>query len=120
MSAELAAPEPPVAPTMLRRIRHVVAHPSVVLAAMVALALALRVVGSVPVITSDEGYWMMRTLRFGAALAAGDWDETYRSGHPGVTVMWVGLLGIGPGGLAPYLPRAYARFERLQYSPGYL
>ncbi len=60
-----------------------------VLAALFALALALRVVGSVPVITSDEGYWMQRTLRFGAALAAGDWVSTYCRGHPGVTVMWL-------------------------------
>jgi 4-amino-4-deoxy-L-arabinose transferase-like glycosyltransferase len=45
--------------------------------------------------TSDEGYWLQRTVAFGNAVLDGDWAATARSGHPGVTVMWVGLFGIG-------------------------
>ena len=38
--------------------------------------------------TSDEGYWLQRTVRFGEAVLTRDWVQTARSGHPGVTVMW--------------------------------
>src|SRR5215212_1615155 len=48
------------------------------------------------VLTADEGYWVNRTVRFAAGLAAGDLTATFRTGHPGVSVMWVGLIGIGP------------------------
>ena len=71
-------------------------------------------------LTSDEGFWTQRTLRFGAALAHQDWSSTYRSGHPGVTLMWVGLLGVGPERLAPFLPNWSMDPLLVQRAPGYL
>src|SRR3712207_6445005 len=79
----------------------------VILTACFALAVVLRAVGLYEGATTDEGYWMQRTVRFGAALARGDFEGTYRSGHPGVTVMWIGLLGIGPDRLAPLASPRY-------------
>ncbi len=59
------------------------------------IGLFARLYGLDLVFTSDEGYWMQRTVRFGGALFQGDYASTYRSGHPGVTVTWVGLAGVG-------------------------
>ena len=84
------------------------------------LALLPRLVGLGTTLTSDEGYWMQRTVAFGAALTRGDLKSTYRSGHPGVTVTWIGLLGIGPGRAASFRPSQYLRLEELQRTPGYL
>ena len=78
--------------------------PVVLAVACFVVALVPRLAGLESYLTSDEGYWMQRTLRFGAALARGDLNATYRSGHPGVTVTWVGLLGVGPERLSSYLP----------------
>ncbi|MFN8635782.1 MAG: hypothetical protein U0893_18190 [Chloroflexota bacterium] len=70
--------------------------------------------------TTDEAYWMQRSVRFGAALARGDFASTLRAGHPGVTVTWLGVLGIGPERLARYLPERYTQLEVLEVAPGYL
>jgi len=70
--------------------------------------------------TTDEAYWIQRSIRFGAALARGDLASTFRAGHPGVTVMWVGLLGIGPERLAPFLPERFTSLENLEDARGYL
>lgn len=93
--------------------------PSIVIVCL-AVALALRVISPVAAITSDEGYWMQRTVRFGAALERGDFPSTYRSGHPGVTVMWVGLLGIDRADLQRFLPVRFTNHVTLESSPGYL
>ena len=37
---------------------------------------------------------MWRSLRFSQALAQGEWADTAQIGHPGVTTMWLGSLGI--------------------------
>ncbi|MFN0073280.1 MAG: ArnT family glycosyltransferase [Chloroflexota bacterium] len=87
---------------------------------MLVLALVPRLLELRPTVTSDEGYWMQRTVRFGAALARGDLGQTYRSGHPGVTTMWVGLLGIGPERLTPFLPTRFTNYVTLQKHPMYL
>lgn len=70
--------------------------------------------------TTDEAYWIQRTLRFGAALWRGDLSSTYRAGHPGVSVMWVGLLGVGPDRLQAFLSDRFVRIEVLEREPGYL
>ena len=57
---------------------------------------------------------MQRSVRFGAALARGDLASTFRAGHPGVTVMWTGLVGIGPERLAPFLPERFAQYSVLE------
>lgn len=59
------------------------------------LALLPRVFGLSDFITTDEAYhWIDRTERFSAALASGRLAETLQTGHPGVTVMWLGSLGL--------------------------
>jgi hypothetical protein len=45
-------------------------------------------------ITPDELNWVHRSIRFREALLAGRWAETLVSGHPGVTTIWAGALGI--------------------------
>src|SRR5690348_5120851 len=58
-------------------------------------ALVPRVSGLADFITTDEAYhWITRTERFSAALAQQKWRETIQTGHPGVTIMWLGGLGL--------------------------
>jgi len=83
------------------------------------VAFFTRSVGAELAYTSDEGYWMQRTIRFGAALARNDFGQTYRIGHPGVTVMWVGLAGIGPERLRAYLPQRFTAFTALERDARY-
>lgn len=90
-----------------------------VLAAAFALALLPRLVGVDGYLTSDEGYWMQRTAQFSAALQRHDWARTYRSGHPGVTVMWTGVLGMPSSRLDPLASAVTARTSELQKVPGY-
>jgi hypothetical protein len=84
------------------------------------VSLGIRLTGLELYATTDEGYWMQRSVRFGAALARGDLASTYRAGHPGVSVMWTGLLGIGTERLAPFLPGRYTRYDVLERDRGYL
>jgi hypothetical protein len=86
---------------------------------LLVLALGPRLIELRPTVTSDEAYWVQRSVRFGAALARGDLAQTYRSGHPGVTTMWVGLLGIGPRRLEPFLPVRFTNYYTLEKASGY-
>jgi hypothetical protein len=90
------------------------------LLACFGLALVHRSAGLDLAITADEGYWIQRTLRFSAALARGDLNSTYRTGHPGVSVMWLGSLGIGPERLAPFLSDGYIGHTAIQTHPAFL
>jgi len=45
-------------------------------------------------VAPDEPSWVWRSINFSQALAAGDWAGTAQMGHPGVTTMWLGSLGI--------------------------
>ena len=58
------------------------------------VALALRLPGLGSFLTPDENLWATRTTRFLTALSAGDWAATSITGHPGVTTMWAGSLGL--------------------------
>src|SRR5262245_31080082 len=59
------------------------------------LALVPRAAGLADFVTTDEVYhWIGRVERFSAALAARDWPATSQTGHPGVTLMWLGSLGL--------------------------
>src|SRR5688572_20905159 len=71
-------------------------EPLVLVALCVFVGLGSRLYGANLAYTSDEGYWLHRTVVFGNAVLNGEFATTFRSGHPGVTVMWAGLLGIGP------------------------
>src|SRR5688572_3806130 len=41
----------------------------------------------------DERSWLTRSGNFYLALASGDWAATFQRYHPGVTTMWLGMLG---------------------------
>lgn len=57
--------------------------------------LAPRAAGLADFLTTDEAYhWISRTERFATALAEGRWGATNLTGHPGVTLMWLGSLGL--------------------------
>lgn len=62
--------------------------------AFVALALLVRWVSLGRYVTPDEPIWVMRSVRFADAIAAGDWAAIPQTGHPGVTTMAVGALGV--------------------------
>ncbi len=66
-----------------------------ILLAVGLLALIPRLTDLDRPLTIDEPVWFERSSRFGAALAAGDWGGTFQTGHPGVTTMWLGVVGMG-------------------------
>lgn len=58
------------------------------------LALLPRILYPSTPITWDEPKWVNRSLRFRNALQEAEWGQTYLVGHPGVTTMWAGTVGI--------------------------
>ncbi len=58
------------------------------------VSLALRLAGLDSFLTPDENLWAARTTQFLTALSASDWAATNITGHPGVTTMWAGSLGL--------------------------
>ena len=62
--------------------------------ALFALALLPRVLTLDAFVTWDEPTWVFRSARFLEALSDGRWADTAQAGHPGVTTMWSGALGI--------------------------
>src|ERR1041385_6009963 len=44
-------------------------------------------------VTTDEVLWLDRSGKFYYALAHHDFAATFQKSHPGVTVMWAGLVG---------------------------
>jgi hypothetical protein len=46
-------------------------------------------------ITADEDTWVGLAGNFARAVSTGQYARTYQLGHPGVTSLWVDLLGIG-------------------------
>jgi hypothetical protein len=88
------------------------------LAQAAALALLLLVVAAGPRLaglgeatTEDEDQWMARSGGFAQALASRDWRATFQIGHPGVTTMWVAVLGLGLERAREFAPAE--RSERL-------
>jgi hypothetical protein len=58
------------------------------------LALLPRIIHLNVFVGPDEFSWVLRSANFAQALATGELGETYQTGHPGVTVMWVGTFEI--------------------------
>jgi hypothetical protein len=84
----------PIAPQAARRA-WVVGSPALLAALLGAIALFPRILGLADFITTDEAYhWIARTERFSDAIASGRWAATMQTGHPGVTLMWLGSLGL--------------------------
>ncbi|MCE7981004.1 MAG: hypothetical protein DYG89_07405 [Caldilinea sp. CFX5] len=53
-----------------------------------------RVLALDTVVTIDERKWLARAANFYQALSTDNWAATFQREHPGVTVMWAGLLGL--------------------------
>ena len=81
---------------MPRRIGRASLFPLTFAILIAALALPPRILETDRFVTTDELFWIGRTANFGRALTNGQLDQTFQSGHPGVTTMWMALLGIGP------------------------
>lgn len=62
--------------------------------ALVALGLVLRLIPINQYVTPDEPAWVYRSIRFADAVMARDWTAIPVPGHPGVTTMWLGIMGI--------------------------
>ncbi|MEI6179653.1 MAG: glycosyltransferase family 39 protein, partial [Chloroflexales bacterium] len=59
------------------------------------VALLPRLSGLPDFFTTDEAYhWITRTERFAVAVGAGRWADTILTGHPGVTLLWLGGCGL--------------------------
>ncbi len=63
-------------------------------AALFILALGPRVLSLDAFLTPDEFLWVYRSVHFFAALVSGNLSSTFITGHPGVTTMWTGVVGL--------------------------
>lgn len=73
------------------------------------LAFLPRLVAIGRYITPDELIWVYRSVLFREALLDGRWAETLVAGHPGVTTMWLGTIGISLQ--MGFVPEAAATYE---------
>ena len=62
--------------------------------ALLVLALWLRLPGLDTFLTADEATWSAGAIQFLNGLRSGDWAATNISGHPAVTTVWAGVLGL--------------------------
>ncbi len=53
-----------------------------------------RVIGLDKLVTIDETRWLAGSANFLQAISHGDFANTYQKEHPGVTVLWMGALGV--------------------------
>src|SRR5688572_17848978 len=95
-------------------------EPLVLVALCVFVGLGSRLYGANLAYPSDEGYWLHRTVVSGNAVLNGEFATTFRSGHPGVTVMWAGLLGIGPERVRTFAGEQSRTAPGLEAAPGAL
>ncbi|MFN0070465.1 MAG: hypothetical protein ACKVVP_03110, partial [Chloroflexota bacterium] len=81
----------------MRQIRVGYQHAGLLVLALLifVMSLAPRLAGRDTYVTLDEDNWLKRTAGFTYALWSGELRRTYQNGHPGVTTMWVGMLGMG-------------------------
>jgi len=63
-------------------------------AAIFIVALLVRLTPSGLYVTPDEPIWVMRSIAFLQAVEAGDWADVPQTGHPGITTMALGALGV--------------------------
>ncbi len=62
--------------------------------ALFVVAMVVRLAPMGRYVTPDEPIWVLRAVRFGDAVAAGDWAAIPETGHPGLTTMALGALGV--------------------------
>ncbi len=77
-------------------MRALIRRHSVLVAALIIFVVAFlaRTGALKQYVTPDEPSWVWRAIHFSRALAQGDWANTAQIGHPGVTTMWLGSLGV--------------------------
>ena len=63
-------------------------------AAIFIVALFVRLTPLGLYVTPDEPIWVMRSVEFLQAVEAGDWADVPQTGHPGITTMALGALGV--------------------------
>ncbi len=68
--------------------------PWTVALAVFVLALLIRLAPLQRYVTPDEPIWVQRSVAFADAVAARDWAAIPQTGHPGLTTMALGALGI--------------------------
>src|SRR6266496_2128031 len=101
-SVELAPPAPELTSAAGRAWAGTIVWPAVALALVFGLALWLRLIGLGGAVTEDEDQWIARSGTFARGLETRDWQRTFLTGHPGVTVMWVTSLTLGLERAAPF------------------
>ena len=69
-------------------------RPTLTALAIFLLALLPRLGALDRYVTPDELHWVDRSIRFSQALLQGDLASTIQAGHPGVTTLWLGSLGL--------------------------
>ena len=80
--------------TVWNRVRNLARLPVVLPLLLFGVAFIPRLLALDTFLTSDEYRWVGRSREFLVGLIAGDWGATLQTGHPGVTTMWTGSLGI--------------------------
>lgn len=70
--------------------------------ALFLIALVSRLLALNVFVTADERRWVGRSVKFFMALLERNWAGTLQRGHPGVTTMWSGVMGL----MAKYLSHA--------------
>jgi len=63
-------------------------------AAILIVALFVRLIPLGLYVTPDEPIWVMRSVEFLQAVEVGDWADVPQTGHPGITTMVLGALGV--------------------------
>ncbi len=58
------------------------------------VALIPRLLALTKFVTADEPRWAIRSMSFLTGLLTTDWSATLQTGHPGVTTMWSGTIGL--------------------------
>lgn len=80
------------------------------------LAFLPRLVAIGRYITPDELIWVYRSVQFREAVLQGQWADTLTTGHPGVTTMWLGAMGISVQlWLRPFAHTTYQWITHLAY-----
>ena len=62
--------------------------------AILLLGLLVRLVPMGRYVTPDEPIWVLRAVHFADAVAAHEWGAIPQTGHPGLTTMVLGALGV--------------------------
>jgi len=94
-------------------MRSFIQRHSVLIAALTIFGIALftRSGALKQYVAPDEPSWVWRSIAFSRALAEGEWASTVQMGHPGVTTMWLGSLGV----LAKRVADPVASAEAIQW-----